>query len=588
MKLRGIIALALALACAPAFAQTNPGTSPLSGSKGGTNNAFMQFTGPATSIKTFTLPNASDTLAALGTIQTWTGAQSFSDGKLILLGSTSGTLTLKANAISGASIATFFNGNDVVMGLTSTQTPTNKTIDTAAANANVLKVNGNTLAATAGTATVTLPNSTDTLTGRTTTDTLTNKTINCANNTCTVRVANDVTGLGTGVATFLGTPSSANLRAALTDEVGTGAAYFVGGALGTPASGTATNLTGLPLSTGVTGNLSVSNLNSGTSASSSTFWRGDGTWATPAGGGGSTLVAPQGRVTLATGVPVMATSQAGATTVYYTPYAGNMVPIYDGATMTPTAFTEVSQATTDTTKSPAAVAASKIYDIFCWVDSAVNRCTRGPAWTNATTRGYTLTMTSGILLNTSSITNGPAALRGTWVGTIASNASSTIDFIFGASGSGGVAAVFNVWNAYNRVTVGTTVVDTGASYSYTSSTWRQSRASAGMQVSFVVGASEDAVIANAQNVVQMAANASAVIRLGIGYDSITTPANNNAIGNNAATALIVSPNTPYLVPNPAIGTHYLSQMENADGTNGGTFNLGGAVSTSGFQVMLRM
>lgn len=39
--------------------------------------------------------------------------------------------------------------------------------------------------------------------------------------------------------------NSAGLRAALSDEVGTGAAYFVGGALGTPASGNGSNLTAL-------------------------------------------------------------------------------------------------------------------------------------------------------------------------------------------------------------------------------------------------------------------------------------------------------------------------------------------------------
>ena len=72
-------------------------------------------------------------------------------------------------------------------------------------------------------------------------------------------ISTGVSGLATGVATFLGTPSSANLIAAVTDETGTGALVFatsptlVTPALGTPSSGTLTSCTGLPISTGVSG-----------------------------------------------------------------------------------------------------------------------------------------------------------------------------------------------------------------------------------------------------------------------------------------------------------------------------------------------
>ena len=63
-------------------------------------------------------------------------------------------------------------------------------------------------------------------------------------------ISTGVSGLGTGVATFLGTPSSANLASAVTDETGTGSLVFatsptlVTPALGTPSALVGTNITG--------------------------------------------------------------------------------------------------------------------------------------------------------------------------------------------------------------------------------------------------------------------------------------------------------------------------------------------------------
>ena len=72
-------------------------------------------------------------------------------------------------------------------------------------------------------------------------------------------------GLGTGIPTFLDTPTSANLAAAVTDETGSGSLVFatspalVTPDLGTPSAVNLTNATALPLATAVSGTLAVGN-----------------------------------------------------------------------------------------------------------------------------------------------------------------------------------------------------------------------------------------------------------------------------------------------------------------------------------------
>ena len=293
---------------------------------------------------------------------------------------------------------------------------------------------------------------------------------------------------------------------------------------------------------------------------------------------------PQGRLTLASATPVMTSSQSAKTTIYFTPYVGNSVPLYDGSNFVNTPFAEISVATTDTTKNPAAIGASKVNDWFVWNDSGTLRLSHGPDWTNDTTRsaGTALTMVNGVLLNNTSITNGPAASRGTYVGTTRSNASSQLDWILGGVASGGVAGFLGVWNAYNRVTVSAASTDNGAAYTYSSSTVRQARASAGNQISVVYGLAEDGTQIQYAGRVSLAASSAAAV-FGIGVDSTSAFIGQGVLAGGVSTAGVGA--TAVYAAAPMLGLHVFAANEQSDGTNANNFNV---ASQNAFSVLARM
>jgi hypothetical protein len=233
------------------------------------------------------------------------------------------------------------------------------------------------------------------------------------------------------------------------------------------------------------------------------------------------IIGPCGRLTLTTSLPVTTADVTGATTVYFTPYNGNIIQLYDGSGWITKTFTELSQLTTDITKSPLAVAASKNYDVFVWNDSGTLRATRGPTWDSGAVAGSDTARGTGVgstelelfegrYVNKNAVTNGPAARRGLYVGTIRSDASSQIN---------DSVLKRHVWNNFNRKSKSILAVDTTDSWNYTTAAFRQANANTANQVDTVVGLAEDAIEIVVFGVFSNGSAASALV--GVGVDSTT-------------------------------------------------------------------
>jgi hypothetical protein len=274
------------------------------------------------------------------------------------------------------------------------------------------------------------------------------------------------------------------------------------------------------------------------------------------------------RLTPSTGVPIITSDITAATTVFFTAWIGNQTLIYDGTNFIPTSHGELSQTLADATKSPAAAAASSAYDMFVWSDGGIIRCTRGPVWTSTTVRGAgagttELIQVNGIFVNRFAITNGPAANKGTYVGSILTNASTQLDMQFNPAGAaGGSNPNLNFWNMYNRRRAMVNNFDNTNSWTYTLATYRTKNGNVNNRITFFIGMADTFIRAkNTMGAANSTANTTRSVAIGLNSASVV--ASNCHIPFTPATSLAsqLMPIYAEWYGVPTLGANFLAPLE---------------------------
>ena len=188
------------------------------------------------------------------------------------------------------------------------------------------------------------------------------------------------------------------------------------------------------------------------------------------GGGGGDFAVADGRLTLTSGTPVTTPDVTGATNIYYTPYKGTKIGLFDGSsTWNILTFAETSL--------PLGTLTSGLtYDLFAYNNSGT-LALEFSAWSNATTRATALVYQNGILVKSGATTR-------RYLGTFYTTSSTTTE---------DSASKRFVWNYYNRVLRYAYIADTADSHSYTVAAWRIWNNNTANKIQFVVGVQEDAL-----------------------------------------------------------------------------------------------
>jgi hypothetical protein len=261
-----------------------------------------------------------------------------------------------------------------------------------------------------------------------------------------------------------------------------------------------------------------------------------------------------GRLTLTSATPITTSDVTSATTIYYTPFNGDKISLYDGTTWATYTFTQLSLALGTLTS-------GLNYDVFVY-NNAGTLTLETASWTNNTTRETALALTNGIYLKT-------GALSRRYLGTFRTTSTTTTE---------DSATKRFVYNANNRISKQMFRSDSTSSWTYATAAWRYANNSSSNRLDFVQGLAEEAVFCHV--ISSSSHSGSTSTYASIGYDANTS--------NSGTTINKVSTGSGALVgfytTIPAVGFHYLAWIEYTSGATA-TFTGG---SESGIYAQIRV
>jgi hypothetical protein len=234
-----------------------------------------------------------------------------------------------------------------------------------------------------------------------------------------------------------------------------------------------------------------------------------------------------------------------STNVYFTPYLGNKVSLYDGTNWKMYSFTELTLALGTLTS-------GKNYDVFLYDNSGTLTLELSAAWSSDTVRTDALTTQDGVYVKSGATTR-------RYLGTFRTiSTTATCD----QGDANDQAAKRFLWNYYNRVSKTVRCTDTTNSWTYTTNTYRQKRASSANQIEVLLGILGQSI----SLVSSMYADSSSTAEFlsAIGYDSTTTIAAGSThyrSGVPSAASTSTRTGIAAVTKNVDLGYHYFAELE---------------------------